>query len=76
MATMPLAYHGIAVYKTANHGIEPWLNLNNAASSGDVKKTQGCGGSWFAEPHAFVKYGGDHRIVPLSRRDIWRSRRS
>jgi hypothetical protein len=46
MATMPLAYHGIAVYKTANHGIEPWLNLNNAASSGDVKKTQGCGGSW------------------------------
>ena len=46
MAAMPLAYHGIAVYKTANHGIEPWLNLNNAASSGDVKKTQGCGGSW------------------------------
>ena len=25
------SYHGIAVYKPADDGIEPWLNLNNAA---------------------------------------------
>ena len=25
------SYHGIAVYKRADDGIEPWLNLNNAA---------------------------------------------
>jgi hypothetical protein len=25
------SYHGIVVYKTADDGIEPWLNLNNAA---------------------------------------------
>jgi hypothetical protein len=24
------SYHGIAVYKRADDGIEPWLNLNNA----------------------------------------------
>jgi hypothetical protein len=35
------SYHGIVVYKPADDGIEPWLNLNNAA-----KNTQGCGGSW------------------------------
>jgi hypothetical protein len=25
------SYHGIVVYKPADDGIEPWLNLNNAA---------------------------------------------
>ena len=25
------SYHGIALYKPADDGIEPWLNLNNAA---------------------------------------------